>query len=292
MPSARSPTRRRSAGFAAVPELPEVEVVRRGVRPYVEGRVVLGCEIFHPRAVRHHPAGGSELVAACVGRRIRAARRRGKFLWFELSDGGALMVHLGMSGQLRVDDDDRPHRHLRARFLLDDGRRVSFLDQRTFGYLRAARVVAGVPEPIAHIAPDLLEIEPARLAPALRRGDTELKRVLLNQEILSGVGNIYADEMLWVERLHARQRSGRVSVARLARLLRSGREIMRRAIERGGTSFDALYVNVNGRSGYFGQDLNAYGRQGQPCPRCGAPIVREAFMNRSSHFCPHCQRRY
>ncbi|MBC3185286.1 bifunctional DNA-formamidopyrimidine glycosylase/DNA-(apurinic or apyrimidinic site) lyase [Corynebacterium sp. zg-331] len=284
-----------------MPELPEVEVVRRGLARHAVGRRLHRVQVWHPRAARHQPGGGVALERALEGAELTGAHRRGKFLWLSTDRLECLLVHLGMSGQMLIKEQPEAHPHLRASARLGpltdagsaEGTWLQFIDQRTFGYWRATPADEhGIPLPVAHIAPDLLDssLDISALARRIKARPTELKRVLLNQEIVSGIGNIYADEMLWQVGLHGRQRASRVSQARLEELLRAGREVMTKALAQGGTSFDSLYVNVNGQSGYFEVSLRAYGRQGQPCARCGTPIVREAFMNRSSHFCPTCQR--
>lgn len=281
-----------------MPELPEVEVVRRGLEEHLVGRTIVAAEVLHPRAARNQPGGPAEIEARLRGLQVTAARRRGKFLWLDLGDPApteqALLVHLGMSGQMLVKDAGAPaHVHLRARLVLDDTSEVWFVDQRTFGYWWLGELIDGVPEKLSHIAPDLLEdgLDLTVLATLLKSRRSEIKRLLLNQELVSGIGNIYADEMLWEAQIHPLQRADRIALPRLVALLEAGRAVMTRALAQGGTSFDALYVNVNGDSGYFALHLNAYGQQGTPCNRCGTGIVREQFMNRGSHFCPGCQRR-
>ncbi|MCG7439074.1 bifunctional DNA-formamidopyrimidine glycosylase/DNA-(apurinic or apyrimidinic site) lyase [Corynebacterium freneyi] len=276
-----------------MPELPEVETIRLGLDPHVRGRRITGARVLRDRAVRRQPGGEGEFADRLVGRTITGTGRRGKFLWLSLDDESTLLIHLGMSGQLIIPGPDTPPSpHVRAVVELD-GRTLQFRDQRTFGWVWACDADAdGVPVPAAHIARDLMDplADPVALAHVIRRRSSGIKRVLLNQEVVSGIGNIYADEMLWAARVHGETPADEVSVRTLAKLLRAGREVMGRAIEVGGTSFDALYVNVNGESGYFARDLEAYGREGEPCGRCGAPIVRATFMNRSSFFCPRCQR--
>ena len=276
-----------------MPELPEVETIRLGLDPHVRGRRITGARVLRDRAVRRQPGGEGEFADRLVGRTITGTGRRGKFLWLSLDDESTLLIHLGMSGQLIIPGPDTPPSpHVRAVVELD-GRTLQFRDQRTFGWVWACDADSdGVPVPAAHIARDLMDplVDPVALAHVIRRRTSGIKRVLLNQEVVSGIGNIYADEMLWAARVHGETPADEVSVRTLAKLLRAGREVMGRAIEVGGTSFDALYVNVNGESGYFAWDLEAYGREGEPCGRCGAPIVRAAFMNRSSFFCPRCQR--
>lgn len=285
-----------------MPELPEVEVVRRGLDEHVRGRVINSVTVTHSRSVRRHIAGAADLAARLTGLRVAAARRRGKYLWltFDESESGsgdiALVVHLGMSGQMLVRPADAPvekHAHIRAD--LDDGTELRFVDQRTFGGWALAPLVevdgTAVPEPVAHIARDPLDprfdIEAA--VAAVRGKRTEIKRVLLDQTVVSGIGNIYADEALWRTRIHGGRTAADLARPVVHTLLGEVRAVMTDALAAGGTSFDALYVNVNGQSGYFERALAVYGRGDEPCTRCGAPIVREKFMNRSSYSCPRCQ---
>jgi formamidopyrimidine-DNA glycosylase len=278
-----------------VPELPEVEVVRQGVERWVAGRTIESATVLHPRAARRHTEGPSDLAARLTGRLVSGARRRGKYLWLPVGDDEALLAHLGMSGQLIVGEADRPYeKHLRARFTFTDGGLdLRFIDQRTFGHLMLAGTADGVPLPIAHIAPDPLEkvFDEEAFFRALRRRRTGVKRALLDQSLISGVGNIYADEALWRAKLHWARPTETMTRAEAAGVLVAAREVMGAALAAGGTSFDSLYVNVNGESGYFARSLNVYGREDEPCPRCGVPIRREAFMNRSSYSCPTCQPR-
>jgi formamidopyrimidine-DNA glycosylase len=278
-----------------VPELPEVETVRLGLERFVVGRRVAGAQVLHPRAVRRDPAGPAGFAAAVAGRHLERARRRGKYLWVTLDDDEALLAHLGMSGQMLVGDPERPlSPHVRARFAFTDGGPdLRFTDQRTFGHLCLAPVKGGVPVPIAHIAPDPLEasFDPAVFVARIARRRTGIKRALLDQSLISGVGNIYADEALWRARLHWARPTEMLKAAEVSRLLDATREVLTDALRAGGTSFDSMYVNVNGESGYFGRSLQAYGREGEPCSRCGTPIRRDAFMNRSAYSCPRCQPR-
>jgi formamidopyrimidine-DNA glycosylase len=279
-----------------VPELPEVEVVRRGVERWVAGRTVESATVLHPRAARRHVEGPADLAARMTGRLVSGARRRGKYLWLPVGDDEALLAHLGMSGQLIVGEPDRTYeKHLRARFTFTDGGPdLRFIDQRTFGHLMLTGTTdAGVPLPIAHIAPDPLEaaFEEETFLRALRRRHTGIKRALLDQSLISGVGNIYADEALWRAKLHWARPTETLTRPEARRVLTAAREVMGAALTAGGTSFDSLYVNVNGESGYFDRSLNVYGREDEPCPRCGDPVRRDAFMNRSSYTCPRCQPR-
>jgi formamidopyrimidine-DNA glycosylase len=284
-----------------VPELPEVEVVRRGLERWVAGRTIAAVEVHHPRAVRRHLEGVEHFTTALTGRTLTAAHRRGKYLWLPMAeaDGGAadqaLVAHLGMSGQLLVEKPEEPDEvHLRARFrFTDGGRELRFVDQRTFGGLAVEDAPGdGIPPRLAHIAIDPLDpgFDADAFSAALRRRRTEVKRALLDQTLISGVGNIYADEALWMSRIHPEQPTATLSRRKATELLAAIREVFAEALAEGGTSFDAQYLNVNGESGYFSRRLKAYGRQGEPCLRCGRPIVRESFMNRGSHFCRHCQK--
>jgi len=282
-----------------MPELPEVEVVRRGLDPYVAGRRIAAVDVLHPRAVRRHRAGSRDLSDALTGQRIRCVSRRGKYLWMPLDDG-ALVAHLGMSGQLLlpvVATDTDPHLRVRVRFDRGD-RQMWFVDQRTFGGLHLDDLVPDgqggfVPASIAHIARDPLDpaFDDEAFTRALRRKDSGIKRCLLDQSLVSGIGNIYADEALWRARIHYDRPARQMTRAQVTELLGHARDVMTAALAQGGTSFDSLYVNVNGESGWFDRSLDAYGREGEPCRRCGRPLVREAFMNRSSYRCPACQRR-
>jgi formamidopyrimidine-DNA glycosylase len=280
-----------------VPELPEVEVVRAGLERHVLGSTVEAVEVLHPRPVRRDHRGSTGFVAALVGQRIDAVRRRGKYFWLALGNGDALLGHLGMSGQMLLHEPGAPdERHLRVRFALatpDGGRlEMRFVDQRMFGGLAVSTGGADLPTEIVHIARDPIdpEFDDAEFVRRARRRTSAIKRLLLDQGLVSGVGNIYADEALWRSRLHGERPGDRLTGPVLRGLLGHVREVMGEALAQGGTSFDALYVNVNGESGYFDRSLDAYGREGEPCRRCGTPIRRVAFMNRSSYFCPRCQR--
>ncbi|MDN3482278.1 bifunctional DNA-formamidopyrimidine glycosylase/DNA-(apurinic or apyrimidinic site) lyase [Arthrobacter sp. APC 3897] len=324
-----------------MPELPEVEVVRRGLASWVRGRTITGVDVLDPRSVRRHAAGPEDLVGNLEGAAVTDVVRRGKFLWMPLveasaaavpgvvpGDGAgvprlALMAHLGMSGQLLMEDPHLPdEKHLKVRFTLSpavsaDGTRMPselrFVDQRIFGGVFLTDLqptpdgapgglsetgLALIPEEAAHIARDPLD--PAfsfdEFYTRLRRRRTGIKRALLDQGLISGVGNIYADEALWAAKLHFARPTDTMRRADALRLVESARDVMTRALAAGGTSFDSLYVNVNGASGYFSRSLNAYGREGEPCPRCAAVglstlIRRDSFMNRSSYSCPVCQPR-
>jgi len=287
-----------------VPELPEVEVVRRGLELHVVGRTIGSVQVLHPRAVRRHAAGPGDFSAAARGLTITGACRRGKYLWLPVAAGApaapsvaedALLAHLGMSGQLLLGDPGRPvSPHVRVRFTFtDSGPDLRFTDQRTFGHLALVPGGAALPSMIAHIAPDPMEpgFDEAAVIGRLRSRRTGIKAALLDQSLVSGIGNIYADEALWRARLHWATPATALSRAGAGRLLAAVREVLGEALLAGGTSFDSLYVNVNGESGYFGRSLAVYGREGEPCPRCGTPIRRDAFMNRSAYSCPACQPR-
>lgn len=278
-----------------MPELPEVETVRRGLARQVAGRRIRSVEVLHPRAVRRHVAGEADFAAALAGRVVSGVHRRGKYLWLALDSDDAVVGHLGMSGQLLLlPAAAPPGPHLRVRFTFaDDGPELRFVDQRTFGGLAVSPGGAGLPAPIAHIARDPFdpEFDPDLVVAGLRRRRTGVKRALLDQTLVSGVGNIYADESLWRCGLHGARPTDQLTRPAARRLLGHVTQVMTEALDQGGTSFDALYVNVNGESGYFDRSLAVYGREGEPCPRCGAPVRREPFMNRSSYSCPRCQPR-
>ena len=275
-----------------MPELPEVEVVRRGVERHLVGHRIDKVEVLHPRPVRRHLAGPDDFTQALQGTRVTAARRRGKYLWFPLDSGDALLGHLGMSGQFLVHTTPVPdERNLRVRLTLDDGSELRFVDQRMFGGLSVSRGGAVLPPEIAHIALDPLDphFDDDSFVALVRRKRSGIKRILLDQSAISGVGNIYADEALWLAKVHGDRLGERLRARDIRAVLAGVREVMAAALGEGGTSFDSLYVNVNGESGYFDRSLHVYGQEGLPCARCGTPIRRVSFMNRSSYFCPRCQ---
>ena len=277
-----------------MPELPEVETVRAGLADHLVGRTIEKAQVLHPRAIRRHLAGQADFEDVLRGRTITGARRRGKYLWLPMADD-ALLAHLGMSGQLLLGAPDRPvSSHVRVRFTFTDaGPDLRFSDQRTFGHLVWSPGGAELPSLIAHIAPDPLEgaFDDAAFLARLRLRRTGLKRALLDQSLISGVGNIYADEALWRARLHWARATDTLARAEAARALAEVRAVLLDALKSGGTSFDSQYVDVNGESGYFSRSLCVYGREGEPCPRCGTPIRRDPFMNRSAYSCPRCQPR-
>lgn len=347
-----------------MPELPEVETVRAGIADHSLGRPVQAVRVVDARSLRRHLPGPAHFEAALTGRTLRGAYRRGKYLWLTLSeaDGAladeALVVHLGMSGQLLVRDEpveasgsdsearsafDEQPRHLRVALELgpagatsaagatggaastnraSTGQQLLFVDQRIFGGMFLSRLVpdvpatvaaneaaageaaAGevperflVPEAVKHIARDPLDefFDPAAVRRKFLRTSSGIKKVLLDQSVISGVGNIYADEALWRARLHYAKPARTLSAAQTRELLEAVTQVLCESLAAGGTSFDALYVNVLGESGYFERSLNAYGRAGEPCHRCAEAgrtslMVREPFQNRSSYRCPHCQR--
>ena len=310
-----------------MPELPEVEVVRAGLERAVSGATVTGVEVFDERSLRRHDRTHGDFETLLTGSRIDSAVRRGKFLWFPLGTARALVAHLGMSGQVLLrTPGEAPEALLRIRLTLQHPEHgelaLHFVDQRIFGSMAvdtlqptadghpagyagpglapgrpatagtAAPESALIPSQVAHIGRDPLD--PAFSAPAfyraLSRSRSGIKRVLLDQQVVSGIGNIYADEALYEARVHFDQPAASLSTVTAKRLLTAVQAILLKALAEGGTSFDAQYVNVNGQSGYFAHSLNAYGQHGRPCPRCGTELVRAKFMNRSSHYCPRCQR--
>lgn len=279
-----------------MPELPEVEVVRRGLERWVARRTVADVQVLHPRAVRRHTAGGEDFAHRLKGRCLGTPSRRGKYLWIPVENTGtAILAHLGMSGQLLVQPHDVPdEKHLRIRLRFEDGlgTELRFVDQRTFGGLSLHDITpGGLPDVIAHIARDPLDplFDDEAFHQALRSRRTTIKRALLDQSLLSGVGNIYADEALWRSHVHYERPTANFTRPGTAELLGHVRDVLNAALAVGGTSFDSLYVNVNGESGYFSRELNVYGRSDQACNRCGTRIRRASFMNRSSYFCPKCQ---
>jgi formamidopyrimidine-DNA glycosylase len=310
-----------------VPELPEVEVVRSGLEPAVTGATVTRVEVLDERSLRRHDGPAEDFVERLTGGSLGVPQRRGKFLWIPLIDptdpddtlgaadihpdvrtgewsDEAVVIHLGMSGQVLLRERAAPRDRL-TRVVLEvehpelGALRVDFVDQRIFGSMALDRLVPTVDDPdqrvpmqVAHIARDPLDprFDDRAFFAVLARKQTTIKRALLDQTLISGIGNIYADESLWAARVHYDQPTATLSRNRAVTLLAEVRLVLGRALAEGGTSFDAQYVNVNGASGYFSHSLNAYGRQGEPCPRCGRPIVRESFMNRGSHFCAFCQR--
>ena len=349
-----------------MPELPEVETVRAGIADHSLGRPVQAVRVVDARSLRRHLPGPAHFEAALTGRTLRGAYRRGKYLWLTLSESDgtladeALVVHLGMSGQLLVRDEpgsesgneldgdsgndaearaafDEQPRHLRVALELgpagatrgaastsreSTGQRLLFVDQRIFGGMFLSPLVPDVPaavaankaapdemgqsevperflvpEAVKHIARDPLDefFDPAAVRRKFLRTSSGIKKVLLDQSVISGVGNIYADEALWRARLHYAKPARTLSAAQTRELLEAVTQVLRESLAAGGTSFDTLYVNVLGESGYFERSLNAYGRAGEPCHRCAEAgrtslMVREPFQNRSSYRCPHCQR--
>jgi formamidopyrimidine-DNA glycosylase len=303
-----------------VPELPEVEVVRHGLHPAVTGATIDAVEVLDERSLKRHDGPAEDFIERLTGARLLGAVRRGKFLWVPIepslasstdAPAEALVAHLGMSGQVLLRDPSAEAAALtRIRFSLTHPLhgplRVDFVDQRIFGSMAVDALLptrdgaaagyglpfASIPSQVAHIARDPLDpaFDERAFLRRLMAKRTTVKRALLDQTLVSGIGNIYADEALWAARVHYDQPTETLSTRKARELLDEVRLVLRRALDEGGTSFDAQYVNVNGASGYFSHSLRAYGQQGKPCPRCERPIVREQFMNRGSHFCRRCQR--
>ena len=277
-----------------MPELPEVEVVRLGIQDHVVGHTITHAVVHDVRSVRRHLPGAADFTHRLEGRAVVGAARRGKYLWMQLDHGDAVLCHLGMSGQFLISAADAPApKHLRIALTLDDGRELRFADQRIFGGMSFSEDGAELPDEIAHIARDPLDplFDPDEFTARIRKRQTGVKRAILDQTLISGVGNIYADEALWRTPLHYARNTRHLKTREVEALLSHINQVMHEALEQGGTSFDALYVNVNGTSGYFDRSLQAYGQEGKPCQRCGTPMRRDSFMNRSSFWCPTCQPR-
>lgn len=307
-----------------MPELPEVEVVRRGLERWITGRLIADVSVPDPRSIRRHLLGAEDFRGNLVGATVLDVVRRGKFLWMPLTDDGtlaphtALVAHLGMSGQLLVESPEQPHeKHLKVRLTFsprdDAPEELRFVDQRIFGGLFVTSLVPTVdglpgglgrsgaelpliPSEAAHIGRDPLDpnFSISALHARLRARKTGLKRAILDQGLVSGIGNIYADEALWAAKMHYARPTDTMRLPDTERIVSAAHDVMSRALDAGGTSFDSLYVNVNGASGYFSRSLNAYGREGEPCLRCAdmglsTTIRRDSFMNRSSYSCPVCQ---
>lgn len=308
-----------------MPELPEVETVRAGLSPALTGATVSGVEILDARSLKRHPGEVDDFTNSLIGCRIEAVVRRGKFLWLPLTAPDsrfahpvALVGHLGMSGQMLLRDAGAaPDKLTRVviRATESNGAPVEFrfVDQRLFGSLAIDDLVPTpdanlggfsngvleesplrnlIPRSAAHIARDPLDLnfDSKAVLTGFAKKQSGIKRVLLDQSLISGIGNIYADEALWRAKLHYDQPAASLSPAKARELLEHVRVILKDAVAQGGTSFDEQYKNVNGESGYFAVSLNAYGMTGEPCKRCGRPIKRDSWMNRGSHFCAHCQR--
>ena len=273
-----------------MPELPEVETVRRGLERNVVGHKITSATQLHRRALNPKSISNLDVLE---GARIEAIDRRGKFLWFLLDRPYVLAAHLGMSGQFLINSSDLKH----TRALIKLRRRLSeselhFNDQRTFGWLSIEESIDSIPSSVRSIALDPFDphYDQERVVQDIKKRDLSIKTAILNQNIVSGIGNIYADESLWLAQIHPESRTRSMKPVEISRVLDSAKEVMAAALKVGGTSFDDLYINVNGESGYFDISLNAYGQEGESCPRCARPITRIKFANRSSHFCPKCQK--
>lgn len=297
-----------------MPELPEVETVRSGLAPYLVGAKVKNIQVFDERSLKKHLGGAAGFVAELTGNKIEAVARRGKFLWMPLNDSRAVVGHLGMSGQIllrtpKFEEDPQTRVKIHIETKNKEKLEIRFVDQRLFGGLVIDDLVETqdsgesgfspersignlIPSAVSHIARDLLDplFDKELVVSKMQKKNSGIKRVLLDQNLLSGIGNIYADESLWLAKLHYDRLASGISKKKLLELVDIATEVLRKAVAQGGTSFDEQYKNVNGESGYFSQSLNAYGQTGEPCNRCGTPIKREAWANRGSHFCPRCQR--
>lgn len=298
-----------------MPELPEVETVRAGLAQHLVGARVLDIEVLDARSLKKNVSGAQGFLDELIGSTILRVVRRGKFLWFPLNHQRAMVGHLGMSGQILVrtpeyEPDGQTRVVISVQSAAGQSLEIRFVDQRLFGGLAIDDLIptedgleAGyspeasgaplIPATVNHIARDLLDphFNAGAVASRMAKKNSGIKRVLLDQNLLSGIGNIYADESLWLAKLHYDKPASEISKKKHLELIEIASEVLRKAVAQGGTSFDEQYKNVNGESGYFSQSLNAYGQTGLPCNRCGTPIRREAWSNRGSHFCPKCQKR-
>lgn len=281
-----------------MPELPEVETIRHGLEKQALNHRIQEVLGTGSRLVRNNPQGMADLHAHLEGAQITAVSRRGKFMWMELEESDfALVIHLGMSGQVRVRRRAPKERiaHEHVRLLLDNGTVVSFVDPRTFGHLTISQLhedATGrlVPKIMRAVAPDPFEDVPMEVfTNALAKTRRHVKTALLDQSVVSGIGNIYADEALFRARFHGTVRGVDLEEESAAALIDAARLVMGRALRAGGTSFDALYVDTEGNPGYFERSLRVYGRVGRPCRDCGTLIEREVLGGRSHFFCPRCQ---
>jgi len=274
-----------------MPELPEVETVRAGLEKHVVGKKVNAVKQLHPRALRNDSLSKLSIFKNA---KIKAVKRRGKFMWLEFDRPEVLVAHLGMSGQFKIQKAGSEYEtHLRANFELSGRKEMRFIDQRTFGWLCVDQLIDAVPRVVSHIAPDLFDVnfDKKKVVSEIAKKRGQIKKVILDQGVVSGIGNIYADEALWYARVHPESIAMDLSSTQILNILTAAQKVMKRALAAGGTSFDALYINVNGESGYFERSLAVYGQEGEPCRRCGTEIIRIAFANRSSRLCPACQTR-
>ena len=275
-----------------MPELPEVETSRRGIEPHLVGATILHAVVRNGRL--RWPV--SEEIYRLSDVPVLSVRRRAKYLLLELPDGW-IIVHLGMSGSLRILSEELPaEKHDHVDLVMSNGKVLRYTDPRRFGAWLWTKALEGHPV-LAHLGPEPLsdEFNVDYLQAKCAKKKTAIKPWLMDNKLVVGVGNIYADEALWRARLHYAKPARTLSVAQTRELLEAVTQVLRESLAAGGTSFDALYVNVLGESGYFERSLNAYGRAGEPCHRCAEAgrtslIVREPFQNRSSYRCPHCQR--
>lgn len=273
-----------------MPELPEVETVRRGLCLHLTGRQVMSVSTSGKQLRR--PLDAELLSEKLVGRRFLEPRRRGKYLLLDTSPAGSLLVHLGMSGRLTVNQTSTPGKaHTHLVLGLDDQRQLRFSDPRRFGLCHWLDPGDEEADPalaslgLEPLLPDL----PEQLPELLRRSAAPIKSLLLNQSLVAGVGNIYATEALWLAGIRPTRPGNRISRQRLQRLACAVQDVLAAAIEQGGTTLRD-YASVDGSAGLFKVRLQVYGRQGQPCPSCGTSLRSTTISNRSTVWCGHCQR--
>lgn len=279
-----------------MPELPEVEVVRRDLEHQVVGRRLRRVEVHGARSVRRHGAAGLP-TARLRGRTVTAVDRRGKYLLLRLDDPTVVVVHLGMSGQLRWAASARERRppHTHVVWTFEGGGQLRFVDPRTFGevFVSAADPATGAVPELAHLGADPLEVaeRPGALAALLDARRTKLKPLLMDQRVLAGIGNIYSDEILFAAGLRGDRPAASLTPAEVGRLAAAAAAVLRAAVAHRGSSLaDAQYVDLAGRPGRYRDCHAVYDREGAPCPRCGRRVVRQRWSGRSTFGCPGCQR--
>jgi formamidopyrimidine-DNA glycosylase len=271
-----------------MPELPEVETTARGIEPSLAGQRIAAIEVRNPSLRWPVP----DTVHRAAGQRVVRVNRRAKYLLIELSRGGGLLMHLGMSGSLRIcGADDPPRKHDHVDLVLESGQCVRFNDPRRFGAMLWWDPPAEQHELLSHLGPEPLSegFDGRRLYRLSRGRRGAVKNFIMDGRVVVGVGNIYASEALFMAGIHPTRPAGRVSLARYEALSAAIKDVLARAIRRGGTTLRD-FVDPDSNPGYFAQELLVYDREHQPCMQCGAPIRKKVIGQRSSYYCPGCQR--